>query len=179
MRVLLRVLAPLLGLALSVAGALLVIEVVAAWVRTPATTGLLLPWPQWRATLEALTWRDAWVSGIAIAVAVIGLLIVLIGLFARRHDVDLESPAPGITVTTSPRVLARLVGRRVRAGDDVAAATVTATRRRVAVAAQGWNGDGSALRAAVHTTVDDLLDELPLIRRPRVAVSVQERKGPR
>ena len=36
MRVLLRLLAPLLGLALAAAGLLLAIEVVAAWVRPPA-----------------------------------------------------------------------------------------------------------------------------------------------
>lgn len=179
MRVLLRVLAPLLGLALAAAGVLLVIEVVAAWVRTPAATGLLVPWPDWRAILENLTWRETPVPAIAIGIGVVGLLLVLLGLLARRYDVRLESPASEITVTTSPRVLARLVGRRVRAGEDVAAASVTVTRRKIAVAAHGWSGDGPELRAAVRTTVDTLLDELPLTRRPRVAVTAQHRKGPR
>jgi hypothetical protein len=35
------------------------------------------------------------------------------------------------------------------------------------------------MRDAVRTRVEDLLDELPLHRRPRVTVSVQDRKGPR
>lgn len=179
MRVLLRVLAPLLGLALAAAGVLLAIEVVAAWVRTPATTGLLVPWPDWRTSLEGLTWADAPVPGIAIGVAVIGLLLVALGLLARRHDIALTAPTPEVAVTTSPRVLARLVGRRVRATDGVAAATVTATRRRISVGARAWNDAGSGLRSTVGSSVDALLDELPLAHRPRVAVTVQQRKGPR
>lgn len=179
MRVLLRVLAPLLGLALAAAGVVAVIEVVAAWVRTPATTGLLVPWPDWRTSLEGLTWADAPVPAIAIGVAVVGLLLVLLGLLARRHDIGLTSPTPEVAVTTSPRVLARLVGRRVRATDGVAAATVTATGRKISVGAQAWNDAGSELRSTVGSSVDTLLDELPLARRPRVAVTVQQRKGPR
>lgn len=179
MRVLLRVLAPLLGLALAAAGVLLVIEVVAAWVRTPATTGLLVPWPDWRATVETLTWANTPVPAVAIGVGVLGLLLVLIGLLARRHDIALSSPTPEVTVTTSPRVLARLVGRRVRASDGIAAASVTATNRKISVGAQAWNDASPELRTSVGTTVGTLLDELPLARRPRVAVTVQQRKGPR
>jgi hypothetical protein len=179
MRVLLRVLAPLLGLALAAAGALLVIELVAAWVRTPAATGLLVPWPDWRTTVERVTWADPPVPGIAIGVAAAGLLLVLLGLLARRHDIRFAPPAPDVTVTTSPRVLARLVGRRVRAADGVAAATVTASRRAVSVGAQGWDDAGPSLREEVESTVSALLDELPLERRPRVSVTVQQRRGPR
>lgn len=179
MRVLLRVLAPLLGLALAAAGVLLVIEVVAAWVRPATGTGLLVPWPAWRATLEELTWAGNPVPAVAIGVAVLGLLLVLLGLTARRSDIHLDAPRPEMTVTTSPRVLARLVGRRVRATDDVAAASVTASRRKVTVSAEGFGDAKPTLRSDVTARVDALLDELPLHRRPRVAVAVQVRKGPR
>ncbi len=178
MRVLLRILAPLLGLVLAAAGVLFVIEVVAAWVRPDATSGLVVPWPDWQRSLEDITWADNPVPPIAIGVAVVGLLLLLVGLSARRSDVHLDAPDPDIAVTTGPRVIARLVGTRVRATDDVAAATVTASARRVHVAAQGWSGDTAALRANIISHVDELLTELPLRRRPRVAVSVQERKGP-
>lgn len=178
MRLLLRVLAPLLGLALAAAGVLVVIEVVAAWVRPAATTGLVVPWHEWRTVLEDLTWARHPVLPIAAGVAVAGLLLVLVGLAARRSDVRLDGPAPEIIVTMSPRVLARLVGRRVRATDDVAGATVTASRRRVSVAARGWGEAGPELHDAVADRVDDLLDELPMHRRPHVAVSVQDGKGP-
>lgn len=178
MRVLLRVLAPLLGLALAAAGVLLAIEVVAAWVSPPATTGLIVPWPEWRSTLETLTWADPPVPAIAIGGAAVGLLLVLLGLLARRGDIHLDGPTPEMTVTTSPRVLARIVGRTVRATDGVAAASVTASRRKVSVSAQGWAGTEAVTRTAISSAVDDLLDELPLTHRPRVSVSAQRRKGP-
>lgn len=179
MRVLLRVLAPLLGLALAAAGVLIVIEVVAAWLRPTATTGLVVPWPNWRTGLESLTWTARPVLFIAIAVAVLGLLLVLLGLLSRRSDIVLVAGSPEVTVTTSPRVLARLVGQRVRATEDVAGASVTASRRKVSVAAQGWAGSSTGLREVIRHDVDELLDDLPLQRRPRVTVSVQDRKGPR
>jgi hypothetical protein len=176
---LLRVLAPLLGLAVAAVGVLLVLEVVAAWARPGATRGLVLPWPLWYAALGDTSWTDAPVPGVAIGVAVLGLLLVLVGLLARRTDIAVDGPAPEITATTSPRVLARLVGRRVRSAGDVAGASVTVSRRKVSVAAQAWNDESPDLHDTVRSHVDELLDELPLHRRPRVAVSVQDRKGPR
>lgn len=175
MRVLLRVLAPLLGLAAAAAGVLVVIEVVAAWVVTPASPGVVVPWADWQATLSTLTWRDQPVPTIAVVVAVVGLLLVLIGLLARRGDIGLEAPGDDLTATTSTRVLARLVGTRVRAADDVAGAAVTASRRRVTVDVEAWD-DPTGLHATVTDRVGALLDELPLRRRPRVAVAVAERR---
>jgi hypothetical protein len=177
MRVLLRVLAPLLGIVLAAAGVLLVIEVVSAWVRPDTDGGLLVPWPDWGVTLANLSWNESPVAGIAIGVGVVGLLLVIVGLAARRADVHLDAPSPDMTVTTSPRVLARLVGTRVRASDDVAAASVTASSRRVAVTACSWNDAPPELRETVVARVEELLDELPLRRRPRVAVSVQEQEA--
>ena len=179
MRVLLRVLAPVLGLAVAVVGVLVLLDVVAACVRPNGNAGLVVPWQDWYATLGRIAWSDAPVPGIAIGVAVLGLLIVLVGLLARRHDIAVDGPAPDITVTTSPRVLARLVGRRVRSADDVAAASVTASRRRVSVAAQAWGDAPPELAENVRARVDDLLDETPLHRRPRVSVTVHDRKGVR
>ena len=126
MRALLRVLAPLLGIAVAAAGVLVVIEVVAAWVLPETNRGLLVPWPDWLATLASLSWNQSPVPGIAIGVGVIGLLLIIVGLAARRREVRLEAPKADMTVTTSPRVLARLVGTRVRDSDDVLSASVTA-----------------------------------------------------
>jgi Family of unknown function (DUF6286) len=176
-RALLRVLAPLLGIALAAVGVLVVIEVVAAWVLPGSETGLLVPWPAWGAALAAVSWNEAPVPGIAIGVAVAGLVLVVVGLAARRVDVHLDGPTPDMTVTTSPRVLARLVGTRVRASDDVASASVTASSRRVAVSVRAWADASPELRDTVATRVGALLDDLPLRRRPRLAVSVQEREG--
>jgi hypothetical protein len=179
MRVLLRTLSPLLGLALAALGVLVVVEVVAAWVRPTATRGLVVPWQDWQRTLSDLTWADTPVRIVAICVGVVGLLLLLVALLARRHDVAIASPTPEMTVATSPRVLARIVGRTVRASDSVAAASVSASRRKVVVRAQGWPDDGGGLgglRESVRGTVDGVLDDLPLERRPGVTVTVRGRK---
>jgi ABC-type uncharacterized transport system auxiliary subunit len=84
-----------------------------------------------------------------------------------------------MTVTTSPRVLARLVGTRVRASDDVFSASVTASERRVAVTVRAWDDAPDELRETVIGRVQELLDELPMRRKPRIAVSVVEREGVR
>jgi hypothetical protein len=184
MRVLLRLLAPVLGLTLAAGGVLLAIEVVAAWTRLGADqAGVLVPWPQWRAGLESTSWSEPVVAGIAIGVAVVGLVLVLIGAAARRSDIVVTAPRPEMTVTTSPQMLARLVGQRVRRGADVAGADVTASKRRISVGAQGW-GDldgsaGKALQTSVEDTVAALLDDVPLARRPRVTVRLAQQRGPR
>ncbi|MCW0211969.1 MAG: DUF6286 domain-containing protein [Pseudonocardia sp.] len=179
MRILLRLLAPLLGLAIAAAGAIAIIEVVAAWVR-PGSTGVVVPWSAWQSSLTELTWSDNPVPVIGIVVGVIGLLLLVLVALARRHDVPLNSPSEEMTVSTSPRVLARLVGRHVRATDEVAGATVSASARKVAVTAEGYTRpdptDGGDLRTTVRERVDGLLDELPLTYRPRVAVTTRTRK---
>jgi hypothetical protein len=178
-RAVLRVLAPLLGLLLAAGGILLVIEVVAAWVLPGSEGGLLVPWSQWGALLADLSWSEQPVRVVAIGATVVGLLMVSVALAARRADVRFDAPSADMTVTTSPRVLARLVGTRVRASDDVFSASVTASARRVAVTARAWDDAPEELRETIIGRVQELLDELPLRRRPGVAVSVQEREGVR
>lgn len=180
MRVLLRMLSPLLGLAVAALGTLLVVEVVAAWLgATSGGAGLLMPWPGWRTTLEQVTWRDTWVLVGAGLTTLVGLLLLLMAGSARRHDIRLEAPAPEITVTTSPRVLARLVGRTVRSTDRITGASVKASARAVRVTVTARGEQPGELRPSVRTRVGELLDELPLARRPKVSVSVRSERGPR
>ena len=182
MRALLRVLAPLLGLGLAAAGVLLIIEVVAAWLAPPGGGpggGTVVAWPAWQAELAELTWQQDPVPQIAAGVAVLGLLLALVGLLARRSEVPLDGPRPGMIATTPPRVLAQFVGRRVRAAEEVAAASVTASRRRISVSAQVWSDAGPEVRTLLTARVDELLDQLPLHRRPTVTVSVLRQRGPR
>jgi len=152
-------------------------EVVAAWVPSATAGGVLVPWDEWRAAMAEAVWTANPVPVIAIAVGVAGLLLVLVGLTARRTVVPLEAPTHEMAVTMTPGVLARLVGTRVRATDDVLSASVTASARRVRVTATAWNGGAEDLPDRVADRVSALLDELPLRRRPRVKVTVLERRG--
>lgn len=171
MRLLLRLLARLLGLALAGAGAVLALE--AGWaLARPDSDSLVVPWTQWREQLADYAWADIEVLVAGGVLAGVGLLLLLLARGARRHDVRLISPADGVAVVTSPRALARVVGHRVRAEDGVRTASVTASRRRLRVRASSGLHTEAQLRSTVAGVVAELVGDLPLVRRPRVRVQV-------
>ncbi|MGH3937167.1 MAG: DUF6286 domain-containing protein [Pseudonocardiaceae bacterium] len=170
MRILLRVLSPLLGLAVAAFGLFLALEVGWAWLR-PADAPLVLPWPAWRTTLQGWNWTATPVRVIGAGLVLVGLLLVMLALRAGRREVWLTDPAPEITVSTSPRSLARLVGRRVRELDHVASASVTATPRKITVRAASRQS-AEAATSDIAERVRILLSELPLAHTPRVSVAV-------
>jgi hypothetical protein len=176
MRILLRVLSPLLGLAVAALGLFVALEVTWARVR-PTDVPLVLPWPARQATLQGWTWTSTPVRLIATGLVVTGLLLLVVALRAGRRAVRLIDPRPDITVTTSPQSLARLVGHRVRELDHVAFASVTATPRKVSVRAASRQ---PAAAATPHITdaVHALLSELPLVRVPQVSVAVSSVEKP-
>ena len=176
-RVLLRILSPLLGLLVAVVGVLVALEVGAQWL-APGSSPLVVPWPEWRAGVEALTWTSAAVRAVAVGVGVVGLLVLLVGLRARRHDVLLNDPVPEVTVTTSGRSLARAVGHEVRGHADVVSASVVASDKKITIRAATF-AEADPVRTAVRERVDELLGRLPLTRRPRVRISVTTTRGVR
>lgn len=176
MRILLRVLSPLLGLAVAAVGVFLALEVSTAWVR-PGRGPLVLPWPAWQATLEVWTWTSTAVRLIAAGLVAAGLLLLVLALRTGRREVRLINPAPEITVTTSPRSLARLIGNHVRDLDHVASASIAATPRNISVRATSRQPADAAIPGitdAVHT----LLSTLPLAHVPRVSVAVNKTEKP-
>ena len=177
MRLLLRILSPVLGLVVALVGLALIAETIAAFV-SPSTAPLVVPWRSWLPTLSALSWQANAVRIVAYVVGVVGLLVLLVGLASRRHDIFLRDPVPEVTVTTSPRSLARAVGHEVRSYDDVVSATVVASAARITVRA-GTLDAPDTVKPAVAARVDELLERLPLARRPRVSVSVSITRGVR
>ena len=175
MRFVVRLLTSLAGLVAAAAGALLIVEVAGAWAR-PGSGGVLVPWSAARPVLARLTWQEPPVLGIAAGCALIGLVLLVISLLAGRRVVRLLDPAPEVTVTTDPRSLARLVGRRVRAEDGVAGAVVTAHRKRVRVKVTGRFRAVGDLRDRAAATASAAVGGLPLQRSPRVSVSVSPAK---
>ncbi|WP_156754346.1 DUF6286 domain-containing protein [Actinokineospora pegani] len=171
MRVLVRVLTCLLGLALVAGGALLAVEVAWTWAR-PVDGPLLVPWPTVRDRVADMTWQSTDVRVVAGVLAGAGLVLLLVSMTARRKDVALLDPAPGITVRTSPRSLARIVGVRVRAEDNVTGASVTATARKVRVRATSGLESEQELRPRLLEVVRDTLADLPLGNQPKITVVV-------
>lgn len=173
MRGFLRLLTVSLALAVAAAGGLLTVEVAARWSgRGP----VLVPWPGWRARLEELTWQADEVRVAAAVTVAVGVLLIVAAALARGRAVPLTDPATGVSVTTSPRSLARVVGQRVRAEDDVTGATVTASRRKVRVRALSALRTEQQLRPHLTAVVTELLDDLPLRRTPAVSVIVDSPK---
>jgi hypothetical protein len=176
MRILFRVLSPLLGLAVAGLGVFIALEVIWAWTR-PAAVPLVLPWPAWQARMQGWTWIAIPVRLIAAGLAVVGLLLLLLALRSGRREVHLVNPAPEITVTTSPRSLARVVGNQVRELDHVTSASVTVTPRKVTVRAASHEPTDVAT-TDITETVHTLLSGLPLVQTPRVSVAVNPSDKP-
>jgi hypothetical protein len=177
-RVFVRLISALLGLAGAVLGALVALEVAWHWWR-PAGAPLLVPWPYWRDTLSHLTWNADTVRITAGIVAGAGLVLLLAAAIARPRAIRLHDPAPGVSATTSPRSLARLVGHAVRAQDNVVSASVTASARRVRVRATSRLEREEELRPRLLEVVTGLVNDLPLVRVPKVSVVVDSPKDRR
>jgi hypothetical protein len=178
-RILLRALVALLGLAVAAAGFLLAVEVGWAWWR-PGHGSLLVPWQRWLASARELDWTSGQVRLIAAVVAASGLVLLLFAAGARRPKrVPLDEQSADVTVVTTPRSLARLVGRAVRAEDGVATATVTASARRVRVKAGSRLNSKQELVPRLTDTANDTVAELPLPRTPKVTVAVTSERGDR
>ncbi|OZM71067.1 hypothetical protein CFN78_21570 [Amycolatopsis antarctica] len=178
MRVFVRLLSTLLGLAVAAAGGLLAVEVGWHWWR-PSDAPLLLPWPQWRDRLAETAWDSTTVMLVAGITAAAGLILLLATVSARKRTVRMTDPATEVSVTTSPRSLARLVGHHVRAADNVSGASVTASAKKVRVRATSRLETENQLRPRLQETVGELLGEVPLAKRPKVSVVVDSPKDRR
>lgn len=178
MRSLVRLLSVLLGLLIAMAGGLLAAETAWQWFR-PQDAPLLSPWPAWRERLDVLTWASTEVRLVAAGVALVGLLILLAALLARPRTIRMANPATEVTVFTTPRSLARAVGHHVRQQENVDSASVSATARKVRVRASSRFVPAAVLRPRLVEAVTDLLDDLPLGKRPRISVAVRSTRGRR
>lgn len=163
MRVLLRVLSPLLGSALAAAGALVVFAVARHWAGRAWLTWLT--WPDW-------SWVDRPVPVVGACLAVGGLVLLVVAARSGVSQVPLDDPADGVRVVTTPAALARVVGHRVRAEDGVEDASVTASRRRVRVRATSRLHDEATLRPRLLEVAGAALADLPMPARPKVSVVV-------
>jgi hypothetical protein len=177
-RILVRILAALLGLGVAACGAVLAVEVAWGWVR-PGRGPLLVPWPQWRAYLDGVTWNSTVMRVVAGALAVIGLVLLLIAANARRRDVRLQDPIDDVSVVTSPASVARVVGHRIRAEDNVSGASVTATANRIRVRASSRLESEEQLMPRLLRVTRETVDGLPLARTPRITVVVDSTRDRR
>ncbi|APU16750.1 DUF6286 domain-containing protein [Actinoalloteichus fjordicus] len=178
MRLLVRLLATLVGLGLAVAGVLLVVEVSWSWLR-PGSAPLLVPWRTWLEHGTRLDWADREVLAGSLLTITAGLLLCTAASAARRRELPLADLCPEVSVTTSSRSVARLIVHRLRAEGDVADVAVHADRRRIRVRVVGSRPGSRELRPRLLDVTRKLVADLPLREQPRIAVDVRGERQPR
>lgn len=173
-----RILSVLLALVLLLGGLLAAVEIVLALLgREP----WLLPHEDWANQLGDRAWDESTVRTVLGVVAVVGLLLLLVGL-SRGRPAALTLPAradgPGaVTVTASRRGIERSLEQAVRESDGITGAKVTVSRRTATVYATSSTRVPGDLRAGVEQSLADRLAELGLTDTLRTRVRVTSREA--
>jgi hypothetical protein len=172
-----RLLAFVLSLALIVGAVLVVIEVVAH--RTGADP-VVVQWPAVYRWARDTSWGAASVRLISTLLAVVGLALVVAQLIPRRpKQISLDSGTDTTTATVSRRSLARTVQSAVTDVDGVTGADVAVRRRRVRVRARTRAVQPSAavsLRDSVIQAARDRLDAVRLKQPPNLSVRLSTKE---
>jgi hypothetical protein len=174
MRTVSRLLAALLALALTAAGALVVIEVIAA---AFGADPVLVPRDDWARDGRTTAWSATSVRVAFVVTAVAGLVLLAVALARRRADrVALASPAAIERADIRRRSLERSVERTAVGVDGIDHAAVQLGRRRLDIKAATNRRDATGLREAIEGAVRHDLERLQLEAVPAVRVATRARK---
>jgi hypothetical protein len=179
MRLVNRLLAALLSLALIAAGVLLIIEVIADRLNhRPA----VVHWHGAYAWAKRTTWNAGSVRVTCVILIVIGVALLIAELkparVSRLAADPAEAAAAGIDAAYTRRGLAAAVRSAVTGVDGIRAASVKVKRRRLTVAATAAAHDRAAARSLlepVSAAARQRLTTLRLRRAPSVSVRVTPR----
>ncbi|MEV8510167.1 DUF6286 domain-containing protein [Actinoplanes sp. NPDC051475] len=172
MKVLNRLLAPLLALGFLFAAAVGVIEVIA---HRTGHRPVLLNWPGVYHWAAHTSWGAAPVRLLSVGLVVAGLLLLIAQLTPRRParlPITTTNPATDTAITR--RGLAHSLRRAVTGIDGVSHAHVTVRRRRARINAttRAGESDTGTLRTTLTETARRQLDALHLSHPPTLAVRV-------
>jgi len=175
-----RVLALLLALALALGGLLLAVEVAAAGFHKQPVLA------RWHGLYAAGT-RDSWESGpvraVVIVAVALGLLLLAAQLKRRRPGrLPVVSGEPAVDAAVTRAGVRTAVRRAAMEVDGISRAKVKVRRRRVKVRAVSRLGDQEAARGLqdeVASRVGGRLDELQLSRPLGVRARVAPRRNAR
>lgn len=176
MRLVNRPLALILAVALAVAAALVIIEVVAYALKQGP---LVVPWTTWYRWADRTRWDQLVVRVWSAVLIVIGAAILAVELKPPRVTrLSLRSGDKATDAAVTRRGLAGTLRAAATGIDGISAATVTISRRRARVtatsAARGRTA-ADALRQPVTQVLQDRLDGLDLRHPPRLTVRVNTR----
>ncbi|RBY91665.1 hypothetical protein DQ244_10185 [Blastococcus sp. TBT05-19] len=171
MRLVNRILATLLALALLGGAVIALVEIVlAAFGRGP----WLVPYPAWATWLSEQTFDAGVVRAVLIGLVVLGLVLLVLALRrGRPGSLPLPTTTEGVRVTASRRGLERTLTTAATRPEGISAGRVKASRRSARVKVTTNLREPGDLQGAVTSSVSDRLAELGLdgTVRPRVTLS--------
>ncbi|CAN5852490.1 hypothetical protein BH23ACT10_BH23ACT10_36050 [soil metagenome] len=162
-------LAFVIGTAVAVVAAVSVIEMVAA---LTGNASVVVSRQRVASTLEQVRWDDLVLIGVAIAVIVVGLALLLLEVIPPRPEqLALHGPTAAAASVDRRGLQERLRLATLR-DDDVARATVAIRRRAKVRAFVVSDVDRRACRKRIHAAVTDAVADIGLARSLRVRVDV-------
>lgn len=179
MRVFDRVVAIVLGLVLLGLGVLVTVEVI--WSNGMGRSGhLVLPYESSSRYLHHHTWSSGPVRAISAAVAVVGLILLLLELKRRRPaTLTMAGSSAGVVTGISRRSLGRVLTHVAGSMSGIAKAQARVSRRRVTVRARTHLRDPGDLEQQLGRELAESLDSMQLARplRQRVRLSHREERA--
>ncbi len=180
MRVVERLLSLLLALAVVVGSVLLALEVGWAVAGQPP---LLVPWRSAYTSGGGNAWDSGPARVLAVALLVVGLLLLLAELKPRRTPrLKLAGSDPTIDAAITRRSLRSTMLAGARQVDGVSGAKVKVSKRKVKVRAVSRLGSAETakgLTGELENALRDRLDALQLARQPTLRTRVAPRRGTR
>lgn len=174
MRAVNRVVAALVAAALVAAGVVVAVEVFVAQIlkRKP----WIVPYDRWYRSSQENTWNADVVLQIGLALAGVGLLLLLLQFLKRKPtSFPLESRQPGVDAYVGRRSLERSLTRAAEHVDGVSSAKATVGAKRVRVSASSNRRVAPNLESQVDEAVTSTLRRVHLVQEPPVSVSVSRR----
>lgn len=163
--------AAIAALVLFAAGLLIAMETISALFGHP---GRIVPYDRVADWARVTTWQDNAVMAGAGAVAIVGILLILIGTVpGRPRLVALRSGDPSMIIGTPRRMLARVLGAVAAQVDGVRQARAQIRGQRVTVHAGTDLRDTAALHERVQAAVEDELARLAPVGRYTVKTKVR------
>lgn len=177
MRYVNRVLAAVLSVALIAAGALLIIEVIAARV---GSAPVLIPWPDAYVWGNDTTWDETVIRVSCITMSVVGAVLLILELKRPRvRRLAVAGEPEGVDIAYTRTGVARAVQGAATGVDGIRSASVRVARRSVrltALSASTETSTAKSLLEPVSRAAQQQIDELRLDPTPRLAVSMRATK---
>ena len=168
-----RLLAALVSLAVIAAAVVTIVEVVrwgldmSAWIA---------PWRDWGQTLSTITADDQGLLVVSGVAAAAGLLLLVFELVRRRPDGLPTRPLlEGVPTVATRRGVASAATTAARSISGVTDASAGVRRGKVSVdVTTRVRGQGTSLEPEVRAAVQQSLDDLEVVKQPKITIDVKE-----